>query len=67
MQYQDNDKFVMPWGKHQGKTVAEVVKIDRQYAEYISKPDAVKARIVQELETPTISDEQPQEPGGAPF
>ena len=54
MQYTDNDKFLMPWGKYQGKlTIAEMVKKDPGYAKYISKPDEVKARIIQELETPT--------------
>jgi len=52
----------MPWGKYQGKlTITEMVKKDPGYAKYISKPDEVKARIIQELETPTpITTDQPQ-------
>ena len=53
MQYTDNNIFLMPWGKYQGLTVAEMVKKDRKYAEFIIKPDAVKSRIIQELSTPT--------------
>ena len=55
MQYTDNDKFLMPWGKYQGKlTIAEMVKKDPDYAKFIVKPKEEILRIIQELETPTI-------------
>ena len=55
MHYTDNDKFLMPWGKYQGKlTIAEVVKKDPDYAKFIVKPKEEILRIIQELETPTI-------------
>ena len=53
--YQGNDKFLMPWGKYQGKlTIAEMVKKDPNYAKFIVKPKEEILRIIQELETPTI-------------
>ena len=77
MQYTDNNTFLMPWGKHEGTTIAEMVKKDRKYAEFIIKPDAVKSRIIQELSTPTptagdnIPEHQEDDPGaddnGRPF
>ena len=52
--YQGNDKFLMPWGKYQGKlTIAEMVKKDPDYAKFIVKPKGEILRIIQELETPT--------------
>ena len=64
--YQDNDKFLMPWGKYQGKlTIAEMVKKDPDYAKFIVKPKEEILRIIQELETPTQINEtttdQPQD------
>jgi len=77
MQYTDNNTFLMPWGKHEGTTIAEMVKKDRKYAEFIIKPDAVKSRIIQELSTTTptagdnIPEHQEDDPGaddnGRPF
>ena len=64
--YQGNDKFLMPWGKYQGKlTIAEMVKNHRKYAEAVVKPKEEILRIIQELETPTQINEtttdQPQQ------
>ena len=61
--YQDNDKFLMPWGKYQGKlTIAEMVKKDPDYAKFIVKPKEEILRIIQELETPTPTPtDQPQD------
>ena len=54
MHYTDNDKFLMPWGKYQGKlTIAEMVKKDPNYAKFIVKPKEEILRIIQELETQT--------------
>ena len=63
MQYTDNDKFLMPWGKYQGKlTIAEMVKKDPDYAKFIVKPKDEILRIIQELETPTpTTTDQPQD------
>ena len=62
MHYTDNDKFLMPWGKYQGKlTIAEMVKKDPDYAKFIVKPKEEILRIIQELETPT----QEQDPSPA--
>lgn len=58
MQYTDNDTVKIPWGKHAGLTIAELVAKHRKYAELVSKPDPVKERIIQELKTPT----QPKPP-----
>jgi len=60
MQYPDNDTFEMPWGKYQGLTVAEMVKKDRKYAEFIIKPKEDILRIIQELKTPTPTSDSPQ-------
>jgi len=62
--YQGNDKFLMPWGKYQGKlTIAEMVKKDPDYAKFIVKPKEEILRIIQELETPTPTQttDQPQD------
>ena len=60
MHYTDNDKFLMPWGKYQGKlTIAEMVKKDPNYAKFIVKPKEEILRIIQELETPTKINKTP--------
>jgi len=58
MQYTDNNVFKMPWGKHQGKTITEMVKKYPGYAKYITKPKEEILRIIQELENPTPAQEQ---------
>lgn len=48
-----NDDFKMPVGKHEGKTVTEVVKIDRKYAIWASEnfgSNNIKRRFKEELE-----------------
>ena len=72
--YQDNDKFLMPWGKYQGIPISEMVKKDPDYAKFIVKPKEEILRIIQELETQTqnqIPTEANQEdvpgPGDRPF
>ena len=61
--YQGNDKFLIPWGKYQGETIAELVKNHRKYAEAVVKPKEEILRIIQELETPTPTQttDQPQD------
>ena len=64
MQYTDNDKFLMPWGKYQGKmTIAEMVKKDPDYANWAIKPDEAKDRIIQELKMPTLAPSTTDDPG----
>ncbi len=35
MEYPDNDNFIMPFGKYLGKSITEIVDIDKNYVNWI--------------------------------